>query len=537
VTASLETTFEVLSNSRNESAVPVLISALDSTDGQVYESAIRAIVARRSKAGHLAVLNRWHVLTPQQRELVLEGRGRMSGAMRDAVLSDDDQLFKNACELVEEFTEFDLVPTLVTLAENKKSEHAPAATQLVVRLVNLLSEMIHGQRDKKDRRDPESIRRFVLESLERSIKRFIRHERVELIEAFVILAGPSCSLLRKILDSSGHACYGTVVNTLANSQSPGVVKLLISFLKNSNTSLNVINVISRRADEPFVERLLECTNTENLSKIRKNLGRINTFGWILSEGLGIDRFSEEDQARAIKLITHSGMSQDDQLAILERVMIYGEPAGRCAACEALAPIPGDRPSQLVLRGVRDTDPTVQAAATRQLRDRHLPGTMAMLLKLIDSPHEIVQDASRQALGEFSFENFLTRFETLSDDARRSTGSVVRKVDTETIPSLLAEMENKSRRARMRAIEIAEVMQLVSQLSEGFLVLLEDEDHLVRAAAADALHLCQTEEVREALEHATHDKSAAVKNAAKSSLATFASLSEPVTTGVTGATEG
>jgi len=525
VTAALETTFEVLGNSRNESVVPILIGALDSSDGNLDERAIRTLVARRSKAGHVAVLSRWHMLSPQQRELILEGRGRMSGALRDAVLSGEDQLFENASELVEEFTEFDLVPTLVTLAENKKSEHAQAATELVVRLVNRLSEMVLGNRDKNDRRDPEAIRRYVLESLERSVERFRRHERAELIEAFVILAGPSCGLLKKIIDDPRHACYGTVVNTLSNSRSTGVIELLINFLKISNTSLGVLNVISRRADDPFVKRLLECTGVETLSKVQRNLGRINSFSWLTSDGPGIDRFSEEDQARCVKLITHSGMKQDDLLVILERELIYGEPAGRCAACEALALIPGDHPSQLVLRAARDPDPSVQAAATRQLRDRHLPGTMSLLLKLIDSPHEIVRNASRESLSEFSFENFLTRFEALSDDARRSTGTVVRKVDTETIPSLFAEMENKSRRARMRAIEMAEVMQLVPELSEGLLAMLEDEDHLVRAAAADALQLCQTSEVQEALQHAATDTSTAVQNAAKNSLATFVGLPE------------
>jgi len=517
--------------------VPILIGALDSSDVNLHERAISTLVARRSKVGHLAVLSRWHLLSTEQRELVLEGRGRMSGALRDAVLSDEDQLFKNACDLVEEFTEFDLVPTLVTLAENQKSEHAPAATKLVVRLVNRLSEMVHGQRDKNDRRDPEAIRRYVLESLERSIERFRRHKRAEIIEAFVILAGPSCGLLRKIIDDPHHACYSTVLNTLSNSQSTGVIELLTSFLKTANTSLSMLNIISRRADEPFMERLLECASVEVFPKVQRNLSRISSFSWLPADGPGVDRFSEQDQARCIRLVTNSGMKQDDQLKILERALIYGEPAGRCAACDALAPIPGDHPSQLVLRAVQDSDPSVQAAATRQLRDRHLPGTMALLLKLIDSPHEMVRNASRESLSEFSFENFLTRFEALNDDARRSTGVVVYKVDPETIPSLLAEMENPSRRARMRAIEMAEVMQLVPELSEGLVALLEDEDHLVRAAAADALQLCQTPEVQEALLHATTDPSAAVQNAAKNSLATFIDLPAAAVTGATETTVG
>jgi len=102
---------------------------------------------------------------------------------------------------------------------------------------------------------------------------------------------------------------------------------------------------------------------------------------------------------------------------------------------------------------------------------------------------------------------------------------------------LAEMENKSRRARMRAIEMAEVMQLVPQLSESLVALLEDEDHLVRAAAADALQLCQTPEVQEALLHATTDPSAAVQNAAKNSLATFVKLPVAEATEAMGTIEG
>ena len=70
MTAALETTFAVLSSSRNESTVPALIDALDSKDDKVYEGAIKALVARRSKKGHLAVLKRWHLLEPNQREFV-----------------------------------------------------------------------------------------------------------------------------------------------------------------------------------------------------------------------------------------------------------------------------------------------------------------------------------------------------------------------------------------------------------------------------------------------------------------------------------
>ncbi|NOY43493.1 MAG: HEAT repeat domain-containing protein [Planctomycetes bacterium] len=518
--AALEKTYEVLIGSRNESAGPVLMAALESDDSVVFEGALKAIVARRSKAGHLAVLERWHQLSPDQRKLVHEGRGRLSGAIRDSVLSDDTQLFENACELVREFSEFDLVPTLVTLAENQKSNHAQAATELVLQQVDRLSEMVRGPRDYSDRRDPESIRRYVLESLERSVERFRSHKRPELIEAFVVLGGPSCGLLRDILEDTRHACYKTVTNTLETSESAGVIDLLLSFLKTNGTSLNVLNIISRRADKPFVTQLLECTEDDVFSKITKNLGRMRSLAWLTPEESVAARFDEQDQARCVKLAVALGTKQGDLIELLKIFLELGEPASRLAVCEALISIPGDQANRMVLDSIRDNDPLVQASATRQLRDRHVPGAMAILLKQLDSTHGAVQKSAREALSEFSFKNFLISFDSLPEDARQSTGRLVCKVDPETVPGLASEMESKSRKCRMRAIEMIEVMGLISAMSKNLVELLDDEDHLVRVASADALQFSPTAEVQEALQHALTDRSGAVQNAARASLASI-----------------
>ncbi len=524
MTTGLATTFEILAASRNDATNTVLLTALERTDGEVYEGTLKAIIARRSKKGHLAVLQRWHRLSSQQREYLQEGRGRMSGALRDAVLNEDGQLFANACELVEHFKEFDLVSTLVTLAENQKSKHAEAATELVLRLVGQLSEMVYGKRDYEDRRDPQSLCRFVLESLERSVERFRTHKRSELIEAFVILGGPSNNTLRQILDDPHHPCYLTVINVMTNSQCTGVLKFLLQSLQNEHASLNVLNVISKRDDSKFVNLLLDYTSEEISAKMAKNLSRINSFAWLRMGQRGYDSFDERDQIRCIKLVAASGVKPDAFLDLLDSILHFGEPTARWVACDALASIPGDRGNHLVLNAIEDRDPNVQAAATRQIRDRHVPGAMALLLEKINSPHEAVRQATCEALPEFSFANFLAGFEGLNDDVRRTTGSLVKRVDPETVPGILAEMKLKARNRRLRAVEMAEIMELVPEVFEGLLTLLEDDDHVIRAAAADALQFCPTAQVQEALRYAANDKNCSVQEAAKGSLATFDKLS-------------
>jgi len=540
LSTGLATTFERLAASRNDAANSVLLAALENHKGALFDDVLKTIIARRHKGGHLAVLQRWHTLSGSQRESLQEGRGRMSGALRDAVLAEDDQLFANACELVEEFKEFDLISTLVTLAENQKNKHAEAATELVLRLVQQLSEMAHSPRDYKDRRNPAAISRNVLESLERSAERFRTHNRTELIEAFVILAGPTSSVLRKILNELHHPCYLTVINTLTFSQTAGVIDLLLRSLRSEHTPLNLLNVISKRDDPEFVTQLFDCISDALPAKIARNLTRIRSFAWLQAGKQGYEKgyenFDEQAQASCIKLVAASGVKPDEFLDLLENILKCGAPAARWVACEALASIPGDRGNNLVLTAVEDSDPLVQAAATRQVRDRHVPGAMTILLKQIDSPHEAVREATCEALAEFSFANFLTGFDGLHDDTRRSMGALVKKVDSETIPGLLAEMEVNSCKRRLRAIEMVEVMEMAPQVAEGLLLLLEDEEHLVRAASADALQFCPTAEVQEALRHAANDRSGAVQNSARSSLEVFDELNRSGQTGSLTSTE-
>jgi HEAT repeat protein len=62
------------------------------------------------------------------------------------------------------------------------------------------------------------------------------------------------------------------------------------------------------------------------------------------------------------------------------------------------------------------------------------------------------------------------------------------------------------------------MGVLPLLADSLIERLQDEDHLVRVAAAEALQYCKASDVRNALVTAAGaDKSIAVQNAAKNSL--------------------
>ena len=523
MSAALKKTLETLAKSRNKAAVPTLIAALESSDPAVHDGALAALVERRSKTGHLAVIGRWHELSDGQRQIIHQGRGRINSALRDAVVADDSRLFANGCDIIEQLTEVDLISALITVAENRKSPHAEQATELVMRLVDKLSEQLQPTTGEKRTGDASRMRRNALECLERSVDRFKQHKRRQLVEAFVVLAGASSDLLRSILDSPHHACFPVVLQSLTTSGSPGVLQLLIDCLQSDDAPRVVMQVVGRRDDEPFVDRLLAEVADGVSPEMQKNLNRLQSYAWMNSLGKTMHERPDAEQQCIVRLASASGISREALLDLLEKMLRNGTDEGRRVACEALAPLTGDRPNRLICQALDDVNPEVQAEATRQLRDRHVPGSMTRLLELLDSPHEVVRDAAREALSEFSFENYLARFETLSDDVRNSTGSLVCKVDTEAMPQLLEELASPMRSQRMRAIKMAEAMGVVGQIAESLVERLKDEDHLVRALAAEALHRCPQPFVQEALEEALEDKSSAVKAAARDSLATIVQL--------------
>jgi len=130
---------------------------------------------------------------------------------------------------------------------------------------------------------------------------------------------------------------------------------------------------------------------------------------------------------------------------------------------------------------------------------------------------VVRKAARESLDEFSFSRFLAAFDMLDDEVRRSTGTLVKKIDPQTVPLLRAEMESRVRTRRLRALVIARTIDLVARLEEEIIKLLHDDDHLVRAEAAAALGLNESTGSRDALHAALEDGSATVQEAAKKSL--------------------
>ena len=494
-----------------------LLAGIESPHAAVREACLAAILSRRSPAAHCEVLRRLHGLDERAKRLIRKHRGRMTQAFRDAVLDSDPQLCSNGCRAAVWFREYDLIPALITALEDQSNLHAELAGKTLLELAERLYAELAAPRDGARHRDSQTIRHRVVGDLERSAARFGRHRRRQVIEAYLLLVSRDNATLRRLLLDPHHTAFVVLVDVLSHSASGGVMRLLLSFLDDAHAPMAMLNAAAERADLKFVRHFLRKIGREPSAMVRQNLKRIRAVSWIRDGLKLLDELDELEQHAAVRLVMTSGMPRQKAFSAVEKILAEGKPAGRRAAAEALAEFDGAEANLLALSCLEDSDPHVQANIIRQIRRRSIPGVLPRLVEMVDSPHAAVRRAVRDSLTEFSFSRFLAAFDMLDDEVRSTTGALVKKIDSETIPLLQVEMESQARTRRLRALTITRAMGAAAQLEGPIIRLLGDEDHMVRVEAALALGDCDSPASLDALREAWDDRSASVREAANASL--------------------
>jgi HEAT repeat protein len=517
VAIGLAKTLETLATTKNEAAVAVLIPALESPHKHIQHGALQAVLERRSPAGQREIVRRLHSVNDAWQAIITEKQDRLSAALRSAVLDADTQMCSNGCNAAIAFRQYDLIAPLISAAENESSKNRELAAQTLRKLASLLYDELASPRDYAHRRDPQLVRRHVLENLEKSVERFGTHRRSEILEAFLMLTNRDSALVKQILRDPYHNTFLPLIDTLTHSPSKGVMRLLLSYLEDPHAPHAAINAAAHRDDAAFVGHLLKRIGYEPSNVTAKNLKRVDKISWIEGHKELIDSLDDAAQHSAIQFVLASGVKRLRAFALVEHLIQHGKTGGRRAAVAVLSKFKGADANTHLTKAIDDDDPQVQAYAAMQLRDRSIPGAMSKLIELIDSPHAIVRDASRRSLSEFSFRRYLAAYDMLDEQIRISTGILVSKIDIETISLLLAELGERSRTRRLRAIRVATSMDLVGRAETQIIELLNDRDHIVRQEAARALSHSETSTAVRALREALLDRSVSVQEVAEDSL--------------------
>ncbi len=517
MSTNLRATFQFLAKTENEAAVDVLIAGLNCPHQPSRDGSLRALLERRSAKGHQEVFRRLASFDEKAREVINERPDRLVGAASTGLQDADAKVCSTACEGILTLRLYEAMPALVTSLVDPEGKHRALLAETILKLTELFYGELSGVSDQPKRKQQEAVRNKITSALEDAVRKFHRHERMEVVEALLLVAKQKNVALRQMLQRTEDACHHAILEQLSTSSQGGVLRLLLGFLEDPQMPNVVAQVIGSRCDAKFVDHLLRTVGPRPSKIVRESLARFDSLAWADPEHPLFGSLGDAAQEGAVQVLLASSIDREEVREIIGSLLLSGKPGGRRAAAMALTQFAEPEATALIIKALNDEDPEVRAHLLVQLRPRRIPGALSMLIRMVDSTEEVVHKALRKAMPEFSYRQFLTNFDAMDDKLRPVAGHVVKKIDSEVVAKLTAETDGPSPVRRRRAVAAAGAMGLVHEMEQVIIKLLSDEDHMVRAAVAKVLADCKTMPTWEALRDALLDRSYIVQEAAEQSL--------------------
>ena len=191
---------------------------------------------------------------------------------------------RHACAIIQAAGDFEMFPTLLKTAENKKHKHAADVLATIASLTDVLyQDLAQWAGSAAHRRTrPVLYRRHVLVALEQSLGRFAQHQRLKSSTLSFCSHRPITPRSLKILRDTHHACHAPMVAALATSEDSGIMERLVELLRDTDAPTAALEVVAQRGDQQFLNILLHELKHPAPLRVLHNMKRLRHVVWLES---------------------------------------------------------------------------------------------------------------------------------------------------------------------------------------------------------------------------------------------------------------
>lgn len=469
-----ELTYAVLGRTRNEAAVDVLLSCLDSELREHRDMALSTLMQRREDRVPAKLLARWKQLKTTDHLLLRTRKTWFEAAVSQALKhrGADTATAIAAAESLE-LTKF--IPMLVDLAETGETEEIQQrATAAILKLAHIL-----GGRARCDR-DAPTIRNPALERLHKSLSKISQHGNVSLADAFLVLSLWGDSELRKVM-SEPTPMRKLVLDRFLESKHIGVLDLLAGTIKRRQMDDNVTALIRTRNDHAFRSVLLNSITPDPSTVVLKNLANIGMPASCRGGELLLSKINESQIPALVHVYATCGTDSIKTLHLIAAVAEKKNPVYDSVICFALSQCAVPE-SELIIRAALHIANDEEEDLTHNDHARLLQ----RLITLIDHKDENIVRGIRRVIQPLHAESMMHRFQELRPRSRRILGRAVMMVDPNALQRVSDAIRHPVLKNRIAAIAMADALAVVDLLSDSFEHIVQ-EDHLeARITAAEVM---------------------------------------------------
>ncbi len=331
------------------------------------------------------------------------------------------------------------------------------------------------------------------------------------------------SLFGKVLLQSPQPCRELASYLLLSSTHPGVMRLVMEFMKHNYPVPKALEAFEQRTDPEFVCYVLREFPKRLNENQQKNFKQLIRIDWITRHMLPLEAVPPSLHESLVEYVQATGIPHDDKVAVQKWILLHGSVQGRSAAGQVLESAEPACVRGILFDSLDSEEEDVQAWATSQLRGQGVPEALRLLIERLDSPLAAVREAARGELNSFNLDLLLSIFEHLDRNICLRAGALVQKIDPDCHQKLVAELNNPVRRRRMRAARAASKLGLSHEVQPCLVAMLSDADSQVRRTAAEVLADLPNAEVVAALSAVLNHSSPRVREAEEQSLVAIHNL--------------
>ncbi len=513
-------TLLALARTANHSAADVLIAAIDGTSQVVRRKAIAAFARRTDEVSQRKFLTAFQQFSTDEIQALGDVTKHLRPTLRRALADHNIESTQAACHVIFSCRAFDEFPALVTAAIDPHHPGADAVAATTLELALALHEQIVEYRRAPAGRDPSFARRWALTALSRAVDRFREHRRVELLEAFLLITTPGNHRLTHLLTDQTHPGHEPLLAMLRTSPSVGAIEVLAKLFDDTQTPLALLEIAAGRTDAHFRKLFLQTIGQPPSPRVLENAQRIKRLS--LLEKPSDDWFvlPAEHQATAVQMVMAARFSRRTKVQILDEILDRGSSKARLVACAALGQIALPEAIVRLEELLDDKDHRIVAVAAKSLRLKGYAGAVDRLAELLSHHDQFVRNVARTGLRDFTFVRYVGQFDQLDEQSRRVLGRIVRESDPTALEELKREISAAALPRKLQGLQMAGAMNAVDEVIDLVIMQAEHQDAAVRSDAVVTLAAGTTNEAREAIEAATGDTNAIVRNRASRSLQQF-----------------
>jgi HEAT repeat protein len=312
----------------------------------------------------------------------------------------------------------------------------------------------------------------------------------ELLRVVLLLCDWPQSRTLAILQTAKHGGQTAMIRRLQETPTAEYVDAFLIAASHGGVRGQFASVFAHLNDPLVLDALLQKTHWLKDAQLQLCAHQVTHGAWWSDRQLSDDvaRRDPEYAARIGDWLAVSGahdVVQDDRMERLRtravnslpaRVRLFRLAAGRRRGTSIM----------LIKEFLADPDERLCRMAARELIRRGPPDYENLLIQRLPSALPTVRRVINRHLGRVSFEQFWERFTNLEISTRRQAGRAMIKILPEFTSRLAKRLHGGSIEQRLRAMQIAEDLNLVPELRQEIIPLTQHSNPKVRSKAATIL---------------------------------------------------